>query len=177
VSISSRIALCTAAAAAVFATVVCGAPAFAATVSPAPTFNIQVTIASTCAISTAPSTIDFGTPSKPLNDTSYVSSPISGSTSFALTCTSGVTPSSLALSWGANASASPRKMANGANRISYDLYSDSGYTTVWTPSSGGPSISTGSGTPQTYTIYAKITDTVTPPAGTYTDTVTLTVTY
>lgn len=149
----------------------------ATTISPAPTFNVQITIASACSITTSPTTINFGTPSKPLNDSSYTSSPITGSTTFQITCTSGTTPTSMALDWGQNATGSPRKMKLSTNFIAYNLYSDSGYATVWTPTTGGPTILAGAGSAQTYTIYAKVTETVTPPAGTYTDTVTLTVTY
>jgi spore coat protein U-like protein len=77
-------------------------------------------------------------------------------------------------------------MANGGNFISYNLYSDAGYSTPWTTGAtnstcttvGQCYIGTGTGSAQTLTVYGKVpTVAVAPAAGSYTDTVTITVTY
>lgn len=80
---------------------------------------------------------------------------------------------------------SPRKMASGANRLNYDLYTNSGRTTIWGDGSGGTGTVTDNITLvllsyvyRTYTVYGRIPggqNTV--PPGSYTDTVTITLTY
>jgi spore coat protein U-like protein len=75
-----------------------------------------------------------------------------------------------------HANGTTRAMANGTNYLSYELYKDSGRTTVWNTSNtvGG----TGNGVAQDYTIYAQIPGGQTIPiAGTYSDTVIATVSF
>ncbi|MDD3530359.1 MAG: spore coat U domain-containing protein [Gallionellaceae bacterium] len=80
---------------------------------------------------------------------------------------------------------SPRKMASGANRLNYDLYTNSGRTTIWGDGSGGTGTVTDSITLallsyvyRSYSVYGRIPggqNTV--PPGSYSDTVTITLTY
>jgi spore coat protein U-like protein len=68
-----------------------------------------------------------------------------------------------------------RYMASGSGTLSYQLYSDSGQTTVW---DGVTGVSvTGTGSAQTSTVYGKTPAQAVPPAGTYTDTVVVTITF
>ena len=88
---------------------------------------------------------------------------------------------------GANVSGSQRRMKNGTtNFLNYNLYVDSARTNAWTTATSNaacaaPSscfLGTGSGSSQSVNIYGRVPSTGTaPPTGTYTDTVTMTVTY
>jgi spore coat protein U-like protein len=79
---------------------------------------------------------------------------------------------------GSGANVAARKMTNGANTITYSLYSDSGRTTVWGNTVGTNTVSaTGNGASQSYTVCGRVPSQTTPAAATYTDTITVTVTY
>jgi spore coat protein U-like protein len=87
---------------------------------------------------------------------------------------------------GANFSTS-RRMANGGAYIPYGLFLDSGYTQAWATTTSSSSctggsntcyLGTGNGSPQSAPIYGRVpTVAVAPAPGTYTDTVTMTITY
>ena len=72
-------------------------------------------------------------------------------------------------------------MASGANLLNYVLYTDSNQTNVWGDGVGGTTATitgTGTGEAQTQTIYGSIPAGQTgAPAGSYADTVAVTVTY
>ena len=71
-----------------------------------------------------------------------------------------------------------RKMTSGGNTVNYSLYSDSGRTTVWGNTVGTNTVAaTGNGAAQSYTVYGRVTAQTTPAPATYTDTITVTVTY
>jgi spore coat protein U-like protein len=95
-------------------------------------------------------------------------------------CTA-TTPWSLGLNNGLNgASPTTRKMANGAARVSYMLYQDSGRTTVWGDLAAGASYvlgGTGTGAVQSRPAYGRVPVQTTPAPNTYNDTVIATVTY
>jgi spore coat protein U-like protein len=72
----------------------------------------------------------------------------------------------------------PRQLASGSNRLSYNLYLDAAHTAVW----GDPNpnhADTGMilWWPVTLTVYAQIPAGQDVPAGTYTDTVTVTINF
>lgn len=96
-------------------------------------------------------------------------------------------PYQIVLGKGVNGSNfSPRKMASGANRLQYDLYTDSAHTSIW-----GNGINEGTQTVpgfvkifllgptyQDHTIYGRIPGSqTTVPAGIYNDVLLVTVTY
>jgi spore coat protein U-like protein len=69
-------------------------------------------------------------------------------------------------------------MALGANKVGYGLYRDGSRSQVWgstiaTNTVGG----TGTGAAQNLTVYARVPPQVTPPAGTYSDVIVVTITY
>lgn len=80
---------------------------------------------------------------------------------------------------------SPRKMASGLNRLNYDLYTNSGRTTIWGDGSGSTDTVTDnidltllSYVYRTYTVYGRIpTGQSTVLPGSYSDSVFITVTY
>lgn len=92
---------------------------------------------------------------------------------------------SISLDHGQNFLASNyRRMTDGSSHyIGYQLYSDSGYTTKWgnttdQPYIGGPVASTGTGAVVNYLVYGQIVNTNSSvPAGSYSDSVGITVTY
>ena len=70
-------------------------------------------------------------------------------------------------------------MTSGANLLNYALYTDSGRTTLWGDGVTGSTIDdTGTGTAQSNTIYGEVLAAqASAPAGSYADTVVVTVTY
>ena len=68
-----------------------------------------------------------------------------------------------------------RAMSNGARFLSYDIYTTPSHTTVW--NSVNAIASTGSGTAQSNKVYGYVPPAEIAPAGNYTDTVTVTVTF
>lgn len=71
-----------------------------------------------------------------------------------------------------------RKMVLGANSIAYQLYQNATRSTVWGNTVGTNTVAgTGNGNVQLLTVYGSVPAQATPPAGTYSDTVTVTVTY
>lgn len=89
----------------------------------------------------------------------------------------------ISLSAGGAGSYAPRKMAFGAARLNYNLYTNSSRTTVWGDGSGGTvKVSDGYAlallsVTRHYTVYARLPATQNVVAGAYTDTLTVTVNY
>lgn len=85
---------------------------------------------------------------------------------------------SIALNGGlSNAAPTQRKMIRGTQHILYGLYRNAGRTSPWGSAAGETMSGTGSGSQQDITIYGRVPAQNTPSAGTYTDTVVVTVTY
>ena len=77
-----------------------------------------------------------------------------------------------------------RLMASGANTLQYNLYTTTGLTTVFGDGTGATAMDSGTGTGManalTYTVYGQVPDNATNQASlpaTYTDTITVTVSY
>ena len=144
-------------------------PATAATTTA--TFTVQMTVTSSCVINSA-STLNFGSQG-------VLVANVDNSSTVQVQCTN-TTPYNIGLDagTGSGATVTTRKMTNGANTINYSLYSDSGRTTVWGNTVGTNTVSgTGNGASQNYTVYGRVPPQTTPTAATYTDTITVTVTY
>jgi spore coat protein U-like protein len=141
--------------------------------------TVQVTITASCTINTA--TLDFGSNA----GTTLISSAINAATTVSVTCTNG-SPYSIGMNNGANASGSQRRMASGANFLNYNLYTDAARLNAWTTAASNSTctttnscfLGTGSGSAQSVNIYGTVPSVGTaPPAGVYTDTVTMTITF
>ncbi|MCA1324012.1 spore coat U domain-containing protein [Herbaspirillum sp. alder98] len=80
---------------------------------------------------------------------------------------------------GAGATTAARKMTgSGGGTLNYALYRDSGRTNNWGSTIGTDTLTgTGSGLIQSLTVYGQVAAAQTPLAGTYSDTVTVTLTY
>lgn len=140
--------------------------------------TVQMTIAASCTVSA--SALDFGT--QTLID---ISSNVDATSTLTVTCTNG-TAYNVALNPGANdggSGISARKMKIGAtsDTVNYQLYSDSGHSSVWgETTSGSPDVvtGTGSGDGQAITVYGRVPSGQTnPKIGAYSDTITVTVNY
>ena len=160
--------LCTAAlATAFFVQSVSGSYAATATT----TFTVQVTLTATCLINSA-STLNFGTQG-------VLTANVDQTSTIQVQCTD-TTPYNIGLDagTGSGATVNTRKLTSGGATVNYTLYSDTGRTTVWGNTVSTDTVAgTGNGAAQNYTVYGRIPSQSTPAPGTYTDTVTVTVTY
>jgi spore coat protein U-like protein len=147
-----------------------GGPAFATTTITS-TFTVQLVITASCVINSA-STLNFGS-------NGVLTATVNGTSTIAVQCTN-TTPYNIGLDVGTStgATVTTRKMTSGAATISYALYSDSLRTVNWGNTVGTDTLSkTGNGASQSWTVYGQVLAQSTPAAGTYTDTITVTVTY
>lgn len=78
-----------------------------------------------------------------------------------------------------NVAARKMKHATAADTVSYQLYQDGGYATVWGDgiTGGTPLTGTGTGANQQFTVYGRVPVQTTPRPGDYTDTVIATITF
>jgi len=148
----------------------CATASYAATATT--TMAVQVTITATCLINSA-STLNFG------NSIGVLAANVDQTSTIQVTCTN-TTPYNIGLNagTGTGATVATRKLTSGANTINYTLYSNSGRTTVWGNTVSTDTVAgTGNGSAQNYTVYGRIPAQTTPAPGSYTDTITVTVTY
>jgi spore coat protein U-like protein len=148
------------------------APAYAQTASS--NLGVSATVTDNCTLTTSP--VAFGN----VDATSGANVDATGGVS--VTCTSGTAWSASAdAGAGAGATLASRKLANGANLLDYSLYTESTRTTLWGDGVGGTTATidgTGTGAAQANTIYARVpAGQSSAPAGSYSDTVAVTVTY
>lgn len=133
------------------------------------TFNVTATVQSTCLISG--STLAFGT---------YTGSALSVSTTLSVTCTNSTTYNvGLNPGTASGATVTTRAMTGpGGATLSYALYQDSGHSTNWGQTVGTDTKSgTGNGSAQTLTVYGLLAGNQYPSPGSYSDTITATITY
>ena len=141
--------------------------------------TVQITISSSCTISAA--TLNFGS----LPGTAVIAGATNASINISVTCTNG-SPYSIAMGNGANASGSQRRMTNGTSFINYNLYTDAARTSAWTTATSSTTctstnscyLGTGNGSAQSIPVYGQVPAVGSAPtASTYSDTVTMTITY
>lgn len=149
------------------------APVMAATVSG--NFQALITIQNTCALTTAPTSLNFGTQG-------VLVANVDTTSTLKVTCTTGA-GYNIGLDAGVNESTvdnvDTRRMTDGAlHYVGYNMYTTTGRTTVWGNTVGTSTVgSTGTGSEQSFTVYGRVPAQTTPQAGDYADTVTVTVTY
>ena len=137
------------------------------------TLSVSATVTANCTVST--SALAFG------NVNTLSGTNVDGSGGLSVTCTNGTAwTASAGVGAGSGASFAARRMSAGGDLLNYNLYTNSARSTVWrdgtasTATVGG----TGSGTTQAVTIYGRVNSGQTSaPAGSYADTVAVTVTY
>ncbi len=143
------------------------------------TLSVQMQITASCTVGT--SSLTFATTA----GTSLISTQVTQTGNISVTCTNS-NPYSIGLDNGQNASSGQRRMANGTNYISYNVYVDSAHTYPWSTGATNSTctttsdcyLGTGNGTAQTVSVYGVVPTVATAPtSGTYNDSVTITVTY
>lgn len=136
-------------------------------------FTASARLDGTCTITASP--VNFGT-------TASLASAQTASGSLSVLC-SATMPYSIALNAGTttgNTIAARRMSLNGAGPgvVSYQLYQDPGYSTLWGDGTSGATYpGTGTGTTQSVPVHGRVPAQATPAAGTYNDTITATITY
>jgi len=134
-------------------------------------FSVTMTITASCTISSA-GTLTF--PS-----TGVLTSAVTATSAIVVQCTN-TTPYNIGLNAGTTTggTTTTRLMANGATTIQYQMFTNSGHTTNWGNTVGTDTVSaTGNGTNQSYTVYGQVPVQTSVAPATYSDTVTVTVTY
>ncbi len=141
-------------------------------------FTVSVTLQASCTVSV--SALAFGTVSAP------ITAAVASTATITALCTS-TTPYAIGLDNGQNVTGSQRRMIAGAGQyVSYGLYTDAAHTQPWSSASsasactngtGTCALGTGTGASQTITVYGQVPTQTTPVAGTYADSVIVTLTY
>ena len=136
--------------------------------------GVSATVTNNCTISTV--ALAFGSYDPVVTN---ASSNLDGTGTVVVACTKGA-PATIGLGLGGNASGATRRMGDGAtNYLTYELYQDSGRTTVWSDAGAGllsPSAAP-SKAPRNFTVYGRVTSNQDVPAGNYGDTVVATVNF
>jgi spore coat protein U-like protein len=105
-----------------------------------------------------------------------IANAIAGTTDIGLTCTN-LTAWNIGLDNGQNANGNVRRMRLGSNYVTYELYRDSAYSSRWGNTIGTDTASgTGTGGAQTVRVYGQV-PVQNPAAGSYSDVITVTITY
>ncbi len=131
-------------------------------------FNVTAVVEPTCLVTAQP--INFG-------NHGVLSTAVDATGAISLTCTANLAYS-VALNGGlSNSPPASRQMVLGGASITYGLYRDTGRTNVWGSAAGQIVTGTGTGSPQTLTVYGRVPPQNTPAPGTYSDTVVVTVSY
>jgi spore coat protein U-like protein len=136
--------------------------------------GVSATVTNNCTISTA--ALAFGSYDPVV---AHASTNLDGTGTVTVACTKGAT-STIGLGLGSNASGSTRRMSDGGtNFLTYELYQDSGRTTVWGNAGAGlynPGAAP-SKTARNFTVYGRVVSNQDVPAGSYNDTVVATVNF
>jgi spore coat protein U-like protein len=145
------------------------ATAFAATDTD--TLTVTATVIASCDVS--PATLAFG------NYNPASSTPLDAASTISLLCTNGTSYDvGLNAGSGSGATIAARKMSVSGNTLTYSLYTDGARSALWGNTIGSNAVhGTGTGATQSIDLYGRVPINQTSPAGSYTDTVTITVTY
>jgi spore coat protein U-like protein len=136
--------------------------------------GVSATVTNNCTISTA--ALAFGSYDPVVAN---ASTNLDGTGTVTVACTKGST-ATIGLGLGSNAAASVRRMTDGSsNYLTYELYQDSGRSTVWGNSGAGllSPVAAPSKAARNFTVYGRVTSNQDVPAGSYNDTVVATVNF
>lgn len=135
-----------------------------------PTMNVTASVAARCTFGTATDLL-FG------NVPGLLTVATDQTSLLRVTCTNRA-PFQLGLDNGANASGAQRRMGSAGQYVNYELYRDSARTQRWGNTLNSDTYAgTGSGSEQTVTVYGRVPPQAAAMAGTYSDLITVTVTY
>jgi spore coat protein U-like protein len=146
-----------------------GSPAICDAATATASFQVRITIQTACTINAID--LDFGTHG-------VLSANVDQTSTINVQCTN-ATPYNIGLGPGDNGSSvTTRQMGMGAARIDYSLFRDAARSLNWGDTVGTDTLGgTGNGAVQPTIVYGRVPAQTTPAPGTYTDTVTATVTY
>jgi spore coat protein U-like protein len=131
-------------------------------------FTATATVTSQCSVSA--STLDFGAVGLLLANTD-------GTSTVTVQCASGAAYQ-VGLDNGQHATGTTRRMQGPGGLVTYELYRNTTRTQRWGSTLNTDTVSgSGNGSNQTLTVYGRVPNQTTPSAGTYNDTITVTVTY
>ncbi len=150
-------------------------PAWAPAATATANLTVSAQVVTACVVSGG--TLNFGGSINPAS----ASVPLDATASITVQCSS-TTPYTVALDAGANAGGAAnftaRAIKNGSNTLGYQLYTDSGRSQVWGNGVSSSTVAgTGTGSNQTLTVYGRLPSLSGAVPGTYSDTVTITITY
>ncbi len=135
------------------------------------TFTVSADVLATCDVTA--NDLDFGDydPIAAVN--------LDAQTSISVTCTNGTAYDvGMSLGSGAGASVATRYMAYNGNLLAYTLYQNSQRTTLWSAPGGANLLSgTGDGTPDAIDVFGRVPMQQSVPAGNYSDSITVTVSW
>lgn len=156
--------------------VIASVPAQAGTTTT--TFQVTATVVTSCVINSA-GALGFG------NYDVNAGSALTGTSIINVNCTKNA-PYTIALNYGVHGGTVANRIMQdaGTDTINYNLYTDSGFTKVWNSTCGagnncdsGTGAGPGVGNQQTYTVYGQLPAGQNAPAGSYADTITVTVNF
>ena len=147
------------------------APALAQTATA--NLSVTATVTKNCSITTTP--VAFGS-YDPI--VANAASPLDGTGTVVVTCTKGA-GTRIDLGLGSNATGSTRRMLGGTDLLTYELYTDTGRSTVWGAGAGaGQSIPAAPNkNPRTFTVYGRVAAGQDVGAASYSDTVVATINF
>jgi spore coat protein U-like protein len=134
-------------------------------------FQVRITIQESCIVASTNS-LDFGSQN-------ILAANVDQTTTLSVQCTpSTAYDIGLNAGTGVGATIAVRKMTGAGGTVDYSLYQDAPRAILWGDSVGTNTVSgTGNGAAQSYTVYGRVPPQTTPAAGSYLDTITVTVTY
>jgi spore coat protein U-like protein len=147
------------------------APAFAQTATGS--LGVSATVARNCSITTT--AVAFGAYDPVVAN---ATAPLDGTGSVVVTCTKGA-GTRIDLGLGANVSGTTRRMAGGADFLTYELYQNTGRTTVWgSGATAGLTIPVApSRAARTFTVFGRVPAAQDVAAASYNDTVVATINF
>ncbi|MEE2979654.1 MAG: spore coat U domain-containing protein [Pseudomonadota bacterium] len=147
------------------------APGWLGAATKTTTFTVSLTLQNDCSISA--NALNFGTQG-------VLSANVDQTTSLSVTCSTAA-PYNVGLDAGTTTGSTiaARLLAGtGTATVGYQLYRDTARTQIWGNTVGTDTVTgTGTGTAQALTVYGRVPPQNTPAAGTYTSTVTATITF
>ena len=147
------------------------APALAQTATA--NLSVTATVTKNCSITTTP--VAFGSYDPIVTN---AASPLDGTGTVVVTCTKGA-GTRIDLGLGSNATGSTRRMLGGTDLLTYELYTDTGRSTVWGSGAGaGQSIPAAPNkNPRTFMVYGRVAAGQDVGAASYSDTVVATINF
>jgi spore coat protein U domain-containing protein, fimbrial subunit CupE1/2/3/6 len=147
------------------------APALAQTATA--NLSVTATVTKNCSITTT--AVAFGSYDPVVAN---ATTPLDGTGSVVVTCTKGA-GSRIDLGLGGNAAGSVRQMLGGTDLLTYELYTDTGRSTVWGSGAGaGQTIAAAPNkNPRTFTVYGRVPAGQDVGAASYADTVVATINF